>query len=134
MPAPLPDPREKLMTFKLIDTLDNALVDDPEAGVFRCRRDVFTDPDLFELEMKHLFEKGWVYLAHESQIPQVNDYFTTWAGRTPVVITRDKTGVLGAFVNACAHRGRPCAAASMGTRAASPVPSTAGPSATMANC
>lgn len=93
------------MTFKLIETLDNALVDDPEAGVFRCRRDVFTDPDLFELEMKHLFEKGWVYLAHESQIPQVNDYFTTWAGRTPVVITRDKTGVLGAFVNACAHRG-----------------------------
>lgn len=93
------------MTFRLIDTLDNAIVDDSEAGVFRCRRDVFTDPDLFELEMKHLFENGWVYLAHESQIPQVNDYYTTWAGRTPVVITRDKTGQLNAFVNACAHRG-----------------------------
>jgi benzoate/toluate 1,2-dioxygenase alpha subunit len=35
----------------------------------------------------------------------VNDYYTTWAGRTPVVITRDKTGELNAFVNACAHRG-----------------------------
>lgn len=85
--------------------LATAVEDNPETGVFRCRRDIFTNPDLFELEMRHLFEANWVYLAHESQIPEVNDYYTTWIGRQPIVITRDKTGALNAFINACAHKG-----------------------------
>eukprot|EP01035_Chromulina_nebulosa_P034205 gene34205-45876_t len=36
-----------------------ALQDDKDNGVFRCRRDIFTDPALFELEMKHIFEGNW---------------------------------------------------------------------------
>lgn len=82
-----------------------AVQDDAEAGLYRCRRDIFTNEDLFELEMKHIFEGNWVYLAHESQIPAVNDYYTTWIGRQPVVITRDKAGSLNAVINACAHKG-----------------------------
>ena len=89
----------------ILERLDTAVVEDKAAGIYRCRRDVFTDEALFELEMKHLFEGNWVFLAHESQIPQPNDYFTTWIGRQPVVITRDKGGELRAVVNACAHRG-----------------------------
>ena len=85
--------------------LDVAVQDDKETGQFRCRRDIFTNEDLFALEMKHIFEGNWVYLAHESQIPGVNDYYTTWIGRQPVVITRDKTGALNAVINACAHKG-----------------------------
>ena len=85
--------------------LDSALQDDKDAGIYRCRRDIFTDPALFELEMKHIFEGNWVYLAHESQIPAVNDYFTTTIGRQPIVITRGKDGQLNAVINACAHRG-----------------------------
>ena len=82
-----------------------AVQDDAEAGLYRCRRDIFTNEDLFTLEMKHIFEGNWVYLAHESQIPEINDYYTTWIGRQPVVITRDKTGQLNAVINACAHKG-----------------------------
>ena len=76
-----------------------------EAGLFRCKRNIFTDPELFELEMKHIFEGNWIYMAHESQIPNKNDYFTTYMGRQPVVITRDRAGELNAFINACSHRG-----------------------------
>jgi benzoate/toluate 1,2-dioxygenase alpha subunit len=85
--------------------LATAVQDDKEAGVFRCRRDIFTNADLFELEMKYIFESNWVYLAHESQVPDNNDYYTTYIGRQPVVITRDKNGELHAVINACAHRG-----------------------------
>ncbi|WP_369977086.1 Rieske 2Fe-2S domain-containing protein [Xanthomonas bundabergensis] len=85
--------------------LASAVQDDHAAGRFRCRRDIFTNADLFELEMKHIFEGNWVYLAHESQIPNANDYYTTYIGRQPVVITRDKSGQLHAVINACAHRG-----------------------------
>ncbi|WP_027349073.1 Rieske 2Fe-2S domain-containing protein [Halotalea alkalilenta] len=83
----------------------SAVEEDPASGRYRCRRDAFTDPEFFELEMKHLFEANWVYLAHESQIPEPNDYFTTYIGRQPVMITRDKQSQLHALVNACAHRG-----------------------------
>lgn len=89
----------------LRDRIATAVIDDPENGVFRCRRDIFTDPALFEIEMKHIFEGSWVYLAHESQIPCANDWFSTWAGRVPVIIARTKDGELNALVNACSHRG-----------------------------
>jgi benzoate/toluate 1,2-dioxygenase alpha subunit len=85
--------------------LDAALEEDDARGVYRVARDIFTDPELFELEMKHIFEGNWIYLAHESQIPNKNDYFTTWMGRQPIVITRNRHGELGAFINACSHRG-----------------------------
>ena len=80
-------------------TLDTALSD------HRLARDVFTDAGLFELEMKHIFEGNWVYLAHESQIATKNDYFTTHIGRQPVFIARSRSGELNAFINACSHRG-----------------------------
>ena len=94
------------------DTLDrvssvlaDAVIDDAEAGVYRANRSIFTDEDIFELEMKHIFEGNWVYLAHESQLPNPGDYFTTYIGRQPVVITRDRDGELHCLINACAHRG-----------------------------
>ncbi|WP_404978835.1 Rieske 2Fe-2S domain-containing protein [Caballeronia novacaledonica] len=85
--------------------ISESVQDDPASGHFRCRRDIFTDAALFEHEMKVIFEQNWVFLAHESQVPNPNDYFVSSIGRQPVIITRDKTGKLGAVINACAHRG-----------------------------
>lgn len=88
-----------------IEYLRSLLEEDPEKGVYRCRREMFTDPRLFDLEMKHIFEGNWVYLAHESQIPEKNDFLTTMIGRQSVFIARNKDGVLNAFLNACSHKG-----------------------------
>ncbi|WP_042444266.1 benzoate 1,2-dioxygenase large subunit [Azospirillum sp. B510] len=93
------------MTADLLARLDDAVVEDKERGLYRCRRDIFTDPELFELEMTHIFEGNWIYLAHESQIPNRNDYFTTFIGRQPIVIARNKDNELNAFINTCSHRG-----------------------------
>lgn len=83
-----------------------ALIDDrPRDGVFRVHRRVFTDPDVFELEMKSIFEGGWVFLGLTSQVPRPNDYFTTTIGRHPIVVMRGADGTLGAFVNSCPHKG-----------------------------
>jgi benzoate/toluate 1,2-dioxygenase alpha subunit len=84
----------------------NMLLDDrAQDGVFAVNRDVYLDPDLFELEMKTIFESSWLYLCHESQIPNPGDFFTTHMGRQPVIISRGKDGQIHGFVNACAHRG-----------------------------
>lgn len=93
------------MAIDLMDRIEGAVVEDQERGLYRCKRDIFTDPELFELEMKHIFEGNWIYLAHESQIPNKNDYLTTYMGRQPIFIARNKSGELNAFINACSHRG-----------------------------
>ena len=85
--------------------LDALLVENHETGDHRLHRSAFTDPELFELEMKHIFEGNWIYLAHESQIPNNNDYYTLQMGRQPVFIARNRQGELNAFINACSHRG-----------------------------
>ncbi len=107
----------------------------PEQGIYRCKREMFTDPRLFDLEMEHIFEGNWLYLAHESQIPNINDFYTTTMGRQSIFIARNKDGVLNAFINACSHRGATaCAGTSPATRAPTPARSTAGPSTTPASC
>ncbi len=88
-----------------IRSVDDLLVENHETGDHRLHRSAFTDEALFELEMKHIFEGNWIYLAHESQIPNNNDYYTAHIGRQPVVIARNRQGQLNAFINACSHRG-----------------------------
>ena len=81
-------------------------VDDrPDEGVFRVHRDVYSDPEIFELEMKYIFERTWNFLTLKSQIPKPNDYITTYIGRTPVVVSRDAKGNICAFLNTCRHKG-----------------------------
>ncbi|WP_221794171.1 Rieske 2Fe-2S domain-containing protein [Oceanobacter mangrovi] len=90
---------------RLEQKIRNAVEADPQTGHFRCDRSVFTDKELFELEMKHIFEGNWIFLAHESQIENPGDYYTTYAGRQPIVITRTADNELKAFLNVCSHRG-----------------------------
>ncbi|SDS82336.1 benzoate 1,2-dioxygenase, alpha subunit [Halopseudomonas litoralis] len=78
---------------------------DPVSGNYRCDRSIFTDQELFDLEMKYIFEGNWVFLGHESQVENPGDYFTLTLGRQPVVITRSKEGELQALLNTCSHRG-----------------------------
>ena len=88
-----------------IAKLEAMLEEDTAKNMYRIDRAAFTDEELFELEMKHIFEGNWIFLAHESQIPNVNDYLNIYVGRQPVLITRDKTGQLHAMANTCTHRG-----------------------------
>lgn len=87
------------------DFIDGCLDFRPEDEVYRVRRSMFTEPELFDLEMELIFEKTWIYACHESEISQPNDFITLNAGRQPLIVTRDTQGELHALVNACAHRG-----------------------------
>jgi len=83
-----------------------SMVDDcPREGRFSVQRRIFTDPEVFDLEMRHIYEGTWIFLGLASQAPQPHDFFTTWVGRQPVVVMRDADGRLGAFLNTCRHRG-----------------------------
>ncbi|MEW6105507.1 MAG: aromatic ring-hydroxylating dioxygenase subunit alpha [Bacillota bacterium] len=81
------------------------IVDNPETGAFTVARALFSDPELFALEMQYIFEGTWIYVAHESQLPRPHDFYTVTIGRQPVVLMRNHAGELGGFLNVCPHRG-----------------------------
>lgn len=89
------------MTLRLTDLID----DRPQDGVFRVNRAIFTDAQVFDAEMRVLFEGGWIFLGLESQAANPHDFFTTFAGRVPVLVQRDGEGSLRAFINSCPHKG-----------------------------
>ena len=74
-------------------------------GIFRVAHGAFLEPGIFELEMARIFESTWVYVGLEGEIPQAHDFTTTQIGRVPVLMTRDGTGQIRAFLNSCRHRG-----------------------------
>jgi benzoate/toluate 1,2-dioxygenase subunit alpha len=63
--------------YRLKDLID----DRPRDGVFRISRAMFSDPELFALEMQHIFERGWVFLGMASQVENPNDFLTAQIGR-----------------------------------------------------
>jgi benzoate/toluate 1,2-dioxygenase subunit alpha len=68
-------------------------------------RDLYLDPELFELEMEHLWRNTWIYVGHDSQVPNSGDYYTTQIGREPVIMMRGSDGVVRVLPNRCAHKG-----------------------------
>ena len=77
-----------------------ALVRDAEV-----HRDVYIDDEIFQLEMEHLFRNTWVYVGHDSQVPNAGDYFGTSIGTQPVLMVRHSDGQVYVLHNRCPHKG-----------------------------
>lgn len=67
---------------------------------------VFQRDDVYAREQETIFRGPvWHYLCLEADIADGGDFFTTFVGDAPVVVTRDHDGMIHAFENRCAHRG-----------------------------
>lgn len=71
----------------------------------RVSRRIYTDSEVFELEMQRLFGQSWLFVGHTSQIPNPGDYITTELGRQPVIMIRHRDGKVRVMMNRCTHRG-----------------------------
>jgi 3-phenylpropionate/trans-cinnamate dioxygenase alpha subunit len=66
---------------------------------------MFSDPAIYEDEKEKIFGKCWLYLGHESQIPEARNFITTYMGEDPIILWRGADGKVRAFLNSCTHRG-----------------------------
>ena len=71
----------------------------------RVHRNVYVDPEIFQLEMERIWHKSWIYVGHESQVPNSGDYFATEVGREPVIMVRHSDDRIYVLANRCAHKG-----------------------------
>jgi fatty-acyl-CoA synthase len=66
---------------------------------------IYTDPAIFADEMERIFYSTWVFVGHESEVPEPNDYVVKSIGPQSVIMTRAKDGSIHLLQNRCAHRG-----------------------------
>lgn len=71
----------------------------------RVHRRIYTDPNVFEMEMTRVFAASWCYVGHASEIPEAGDFRTATLGGRPVLMTRGRDGSINVLLNRCAHRG-----------------------------
>jgi phenylpropionate dioxygenase-like ring-hydroxylating dioxygenase large terminal subunit len=68
-------------------------------------RAAYIDPAVFALEQERIFRRAWLYVAHESEVPNRGDFVLARLGPEEVILTRKDDGGLALLLNRCAHRG-----------------------------
>ena len=53
----------------------------------------YADEQVFEKELENIFYKSWIYIGHESQVPNAGDYWTTWVGKERMILCRERTAM-----------------------------------------
>jgi phenylpropionate dioxygenase-like ring-hydroxylating dioxygenase large terminal subunit len=86
-----------------VPRLDGIELRPPPDGSFMEPRSYFS-PAFFDLEMRTVFPKSWVFVGELSQLRLPGDYVTELVGYEPVLVLRDRDGALRAFSNTCPHR------------------------------
>lgn len=76
-----------------------------DAELGRVNMNVYTDAEIFHLEMRRIYYQTWIYVGHESEIASAGDYLTTYIGQVPVIVSRDEDAAIHVLINRCAHRG-----------------------------
>jgi p-cumate 2,3-dioxygenase alpha subunit len=81
------------------------LVDDPQRAIFRVHRSTMTSPEILAEEWKRIFDRSWLYVGHESEVPAPGDYRRRTVARRPLIFLRNTHGDINVLFNTCTHRG-----------------------------
>ncbi|MGH1555197.1 Rieske 2Fe-2S domain-containing protein [Streptomyces sp. L7] len=94
----------------------------------------YVGEEFFDLDIEAVFARSWLFVAAEAELPEPGDYVTVGLGSYSVIVVRDDDEDVRAFHNVCRHRGRASSTRSAARWATSSAGTTAGPTASTANC
>ena len=66
---------------------------------------LYRDAEVYETEIRRIFLRSWLYVGHQSQIPERGDYLLFEIAGESVIIVRNAEGGINALLNVCRHRG-----------------------------
>lgn len=78
---------------------------DAESGRFGVARANYTDQTIFDAEMELIFSKCWLYVGHETELANPDQFITRLVANRSVIFLRDRNGQVRCFLNICPHRG-----------------------------
>ncbi len=86
--------------------------EDLKQGLFPVR--IFNNQEIYDLELRRIFGRSWVYIGHETEIPNPGDFATRYIGEDPFIFIRDQSGTIRVLLNSCRHRGAQVCRVQMG--------------------
>ncbi len=76
--------------------------------------EIFNSQLVSDLEQERLFRRAWLFLAHESELPDPGDYVLRSIAGNSVIVSRDESGTVHCHLNMCRHRGNQICKADLG--------------------
>ncbi len=83
----------------------NNVAMDAERGIYKVARRSFTSDAVLEAERREIFDKCWIYVGHESELPEPGSFVARSVAGRELIFNRDTKGAVHAFLDACPHRG-----------------------------
>ncbi|MCA1025830.1 aromatic ring-hydroxylating dioxygenase subunit alpha [Cytobacillus kochii] len=105
---------EDMTKSELLEHLNDTVK--PEVGEIPAY--VLADPKVYDLEHKKVFMKTWIFIGHESEIPNKNDYMLRDLAGYSIIVSRNPDSSIKAFYNMCTHRGMKLCRADKGNKSA----------------
>ena len=82
------------------------IVERESDGYFAYHRSALTSPEIHRAEIERIFNRAWLYVGHESEVPNRGDFVRRTVGLRPLFFVRSRTtGEVKVFYNSCTHRG-----------------------------
>jgi p-cumate 2,3-dioxygenase subunit alpha len=82
------------------------IIERESEGYFAYHRSALTSPDIHRAEVERIFNRSWLYVGHESEVPRRGDFVRRTVGLRPLFFVRSQTtGRVKVFYNSCTHRG-----------------------------
>ncbi|WP_178130365.1 SRPBCC family protein [Reyranella sp. CPCC 100927] len=86
----------------------------PDVSAGLIDRSIYSDPDIYQLELQRIFARAWNFMCHETQIPHAGDYFINYIGEDQVIVVRGADDKVRVLLNTCRHRGNALCRAELG--------------------